>query len=725
MRTYRFAGFIALLTIIGGTATASQPMADVDRLMAAGKLWVTVNYFHPSLASKPIDWDQALIGAIPRIRAAATPETFAAAIHEMLSPLDNPAARVLMPTDAGVAAGLGFAAIELRGDGVLLARTGVTPADPVQTGEEFYRLLPRAAAVVLDTRAGLPHPWLLGPGAFSTKPVVMPGLRFRLHNGLRPDRGGWASPYYSAIVTRDAAPVPPSPSARDVPVVFLVPDERYVPALAAALQDAGNGYVVAVRSVGGTSFRPPGTNYRQLLTDGIRVDLPVAEVAHADGTTGLCVDRIAEGDPLEAALTFAQRPFRSECRRPLGTSGPVQQRVNPPHDLTPLPPEEYRLLAAFRVWGVFEYLFPYRDLMAEDWELALRQAIPRLLDASTPIAYHLAMSELVAKTQDSHATISSAVLADHFGDATPGIALRTVDGTPVVTTVLPDVKGVNPGDVVIAVDGQPASARLTELSRYIAASTPQALLRDATDRLLRGRDGSQVAVMLRDAGNHEKTVSLTRARGAERLLARGALPERIRLLNNNVGYIDLRQITQGEIDGAFERLKDTVGIIFDMRGYPLNTRFGIARWLAREPEITWARVRRRVLFSPASATIDEVTSRSTLQLDPKRHYAGPTVMLIDERAQSQSEETGLVLRAANGTRFVGSPTAGANGDSTAFQVPGGIYVSLTGQGVTYPDGRQLQRVGLIPDVAVAPTLRGIREGRDEVLERAVQVILRR
>jgi hypothetical protein len=31
----------------------------------------------------------------------------------------------------------------------------------------------------------------------------------------------------------------------------------------------------------------------------------------------------------------------------------------------------------------------------------------------------------------------------------------------------------------------------------------------------------------------------------------------------------------------------------------------------------------------------------------------------------------------------------------------------------------LQRVGLLPDIEVKPTIQGIREGRDEVQERAI------
>jgi C-terminal processing protease CtpA/Prc len=59
---------------------------------------------------------------------------------------------------------------------------------------------------------------------------------------------------------------------------------------------------------------------------------------------------------------------------------------------------------------------------------------------------------------------------------------------------------------------------------------------------------------------------------------------------------------------------------------------------------------------------------------------------------------------------------------TNLSIPGGTYVSFTGQGVWHADGRQLQRLGLQPAVEVRPTLAGIRAGRDEVLEKAVEYL---
>jgi C-terminal processing protease CtpA/Prc len=103
----------------------------------------------------------------------------------------------------------------------------------------------------------------------------------------------------------------------------------------------------------------------------------------------------------------------------------------------------------------------------------------------------------------------------------------------------------------------------------------------------------------------------------------------------------------------------------------------------------------------------------------RQKYHGKTILLIDERTMSQAEHTGLFFKAANNTTFVGSPTAGTNGESSRVLLPGGITASFTRVDVRHADGRQLQRVGLIPDIAVKPTIAGIRAARDEVLERTL------
>ncbi len=99
-------------------------------------------------------------------------------------------------------------------------------------------------------------------------------------------------------------------------------------------------------------------------------------------------------------------------------------------------------------------------------------------------------------------------------------------------------------------------------------------------------------------------------------------------------------------------------------------------------------------------------------------------MLIDGRTTGEAEHTGLYLEAANNTAFVGSASAGCDGETDSFVVPGGVTIAFSSKDVRHPNGGKLQRLGLQPAENVSPTIAGIRAGRDEVLERAVEYVSR-
>lgn len=105
------------------------------------------------------------------------------------------------------------------------------------------------------------------------------------------------------------------------------------------------------------------------------------------------------------------------------------------------------------------------------------------------------------------------------------------------------------------------------------------------------------------------------------------------------------------------------------------------------------------------------------------HYSGKVVILVDEVSQSQAEYTSRAFRSASGAKIVGSTTAGADGNVSQIPLPGGLRSMISGIGVFYPDGKPTQRIGIIPDVGLKPTIAGIRAGRDEVLEAAIRQIL--
>ena len=82
----------------------------------------------------------------------------------------------------------------------------------------------------------------------------------------------------------------------------------------------------------------------------------------------------------------------------------------------------------------------------------------------------------------------------------------------------------------------------------------------------------------------------------------------------------------------------------------------------------------------------------------------------------------MAFRTAPKATVIGSTTAGADGNVTKFMLPGGVSTMITGIGVYYPNGKETQRIGIIPDIEIKPSIKGITDNKDELLEKAIELI---
>jgi C-terminal processing protease CtpA/Prc len=82
----------------------------------------------------------------------------------------------------------------------------------------------------------------------------------------------------------------------------------------------------------------------------------------------------------------------------------------------------------------------------------------------------------------------------------------------------------------------------------------------------------------------------------------------------------------------------------------------------------------------------------------------------------------MAFQTAPDLTVIGSITAGADGNVSSIYLPGGILTLISGIGVFYPDGRETQRKGIKIDITVRPTIEGIKNGKDELLEKAIEII---
>ncbi len=704
---------------------------------------------HPALAAGTVDWDGAFTTAALAVDGSSPAAAYRDVAAAMLAAIGDPATTVPPPVEeqAGSARSRGRrprpaptaptaepAKVELirpLADGILLVDLpGYERAHGVRaTAPELLAKLPAARAglkgLVVDLRFGDGESSWAALGALADAArflvphrVVAPGTRWRAYHGYPPQRGASSGGYWAGFVSTPGGTFEPDGAGGDWRLVFLVDEDATLPDLGWALVGAGEARVV------GTKALREG--------DQLAFGVPIGEglTARVRGWEGL-------GRPLEVTVvpppSGGNDPAMAEAVKLLGQVWdvplpytpppvPLEGRRDDPYAEPRLPDAGKRLLAGCRAWGVIRYFYPYLGLIG-DWDGAFRESLPELFAAADEDAYARAVLRLLAHVADGHTRASDYPAVERLlGAAWPALRLDVVEGQAVVAAVDPSLQGVAVGDVVKSVDGEPMAARMERLAPFIAAATEGNHRWRAARAATGGALGTKAVMELESANGTVRRVELERV--APWLPPRPA-EKPWRRLQPRIGYTDLNHLQFGEVNEMLADLADTDALVLDMRGYP-NGVFWI---LASQLNVR----RNRIAATFRGIALDPWTFESraeggengyffeqSMGLPDGEPYRGKVVMLINERAQSQAEHTGLFIEQATDVTFVGSPTSGSNGDITSFPLPGGIWVRFSGHDVRHADGRQLQRVGLQPHVPAAPTIRGLREGRDEVLEKAVE-----
>ena len=746
--------FLITLGALGGASQdAGRPEAEsirIQRLTELAKVWGTVKFFHPFLAYRSdIDWDRALVDAIPKVNKARSAEEFASALNGMLATLDDPSTRASVKAQAGKSsdATVSSTPITLEGDVLMIdanaAGRAIATANN-RMGEligKTREMSPQAKSVILDMRspedAGDEVAYFLNFYVTSVLPAIidrkitLSASRYRMHNGYAPQTGGTSGGYFSGLVTETPSTLAGTAS-KSPRLILLVNDLDLLAPTLAGLQASGAAFVIhdgqpkGLGGAGASSMR---------LSQNVTVQIRRTELVNSDGTIGFTPDAVAPaGRAIDVARRLiAENKFDSIREKTTPANATQISQTDKAYPEMEFPSNEYRLLALFRFWNVINFFFPYKHLTDKPWAEVLPKYIPKFEQNQNSGDYQLTVSEMVAEMQDSHGGVRPpsvpSKLGERLGLFYPGVATRFVGDDLMVWYVADKNAGVVVGDVVTAIDGETVSSYSQKLGRYYAHSTPQALRRSLQWPILRGGKDTKVTLTLRDLRGKTRDVALTRSlAGSDPIWSQAEKKEPKQpvfgVLSSGYGYVDLVRLTVGDVDKMFEAIMKTPGTIFDMRGYPQGTAWAIAPRLTARKGVTGALFTRPILMGD-QADFTDGTNFSFAQKLPESSgeiYKGKVVMLIDENAISQSEHTALFFEAATDVTFIGTPTVGANGDVTRMTLPGNLSVGFSGHDVRHADGRQLQRVGIQPHLTVRPTVKGVVAGKDEVLEAAIKFL---
>jgi len=409
-----------------------------------------------------------------------------------------------------------------------------------------------------------------------------------------------------------------------------------------------------------------------------------------------------------------------------GVGNPVFSQEQP-YATHPAPDAGFRLLALFRFWNIIQYWFPYRDVMDEDWGTVLEEFIPLVLEPLDGNEYRLAMIKLTARVHDSHANLWSDInLRPPTGTDEVPVFVRSVEDRFVVFGYSHETQGpatgLEVGDAIHRVDGIAVETLVDSLSAYYGVSNEATLLRDIGRSLTRGFGPAMLGGVGPDGAFEFSATRMPRTQLDLSPGYRHDLPgSTFQMLDEDVAYLKLSSVVAASAASYIQQAQGAEVLVIDIRNYPSEfVVFALGQHLVSAPT-DFAR------FTVADPTNPGAfTWTNPVSLTPRApHFDGDVVILVDEVSQSQAEYTTMAFRVAPDAIVVGSTTAGADGNVSNIPLPGDLRSMISGIGVFYPDRTPTQRIGIIPDLVVRPTIAGIREGRDEVLEAGVSNALGR
>lgn len=728
---------------------ADQPDPDLDRIAkhtaAFTRLHGYVRFFHPSDEAAGIDWERFVVHGMDRVLETRDEDELASVLGELFLPI-APTLKIthgghpqtLEPTPPGAEAEV--VAWQHHGIGLsswtLYSSTRVNRPGMLG-GSDLTRIIQEVPAVAVrgrhvrlrarvraEVEQGMGNARLtltaMGAGgpAFSDemedRPITDPEWREYEVRGRIPDHATGAlvggAFWGSGRAWFDAFELAVS---GDGEIWTEVPLQN--PGFEAGADEGLAGWIPMTPNPQSLAVTPdPENAFRGATSVRVEVNEPDRLFAtHPD--LGEAVDAPI-GAGLRVHLPIA---LASVDQRTLPPAGPERlirleaELAEVDLDARGLGDRALRLANVATAWAVFQHFFPYHEEIEAEWEVLLEPTLREAAAADSDLAYLQALQRLVAALEDGHGSVSHPSLV---AEASLPVRVGWVE-EKVVVTAASDGSPFRPGDIVVALDGVAAEQVLAE-TMQLRSGSPGYRQHLALRAFGRGTAGEEVELLVR-RGDDERVHRVQREPGPP---PEEATLDPITEVADGIYYVDLRRAGMATIEPRLEELSAARGVVFDVRGYPQGDAHLVLYHLADEP-VQWAKMCIPLTIHPdRSPQPDCPLSAGGVQQPRAPRFQGEAVFLTNTAAMSYGETfMGIVSHYELGA-IVGEPTGGVNGNQNWMYLPGEIRINWTGMRVVRHDGSRHYGVGHPPTLPVEPTLEGVKEGRDELLDRAVELV---
>lgn len=407
---------------------------------------------------------------------------------------------------------------------------------------------------------------------------------------------------------------------------------------------------------------------------------------------------------------------------------------------TPIEPE--LAIATFdSAWSIVHRTHFDPEFEGVDWMAVREELRPRAEITASLEDLRALLQDMIGRIGLSHFALIEEDAVDALrtdgetGDAEPGLSVRLVGDDVLVWKVRTgsagDLAGVRPGWKLLRVGERDLVEAVTRAREHEEGKHLEIMIWSFAESLLRGREGSQVELVLLDGSDTERELTLERETAPGVLNQFGNLPPmrattthelveyeglRIGVIHFNIWLVPV----MADFERALDLYRDADGLIIDLRGNIGGVgamAMGMAGHLLDE-KATLGVMRTRTTSLDFRVN-PRITNAAGERIQP---FGGPLAILQDPMSMSTSEIFAQGLQTLGRARVFGETSGGAALPSHLTRLPSGDVLQHAFADFVDPEGTRLEGRGVVPDESVPLTRADLLAGRDAPRAAALQWI---
>lgn len=386
--------------------------------------------------------------------------------------------------------------------------------------------------------------------------------------------------------------------------------------------------------------------------------------------------------------------------------------------------QEEKIMGIIKTWTIVKYFYVHPELCSIDWENSLGKYLELAQKTSSDEEYYILIQEMMATLNDSHVSIFHPSILDFSQIFVAPVNFEYIENKVIITALDSSIQSnINLGDEIISIDGLTIAEILEKAKKTVSSSNNQGLIATVINPgYFVGAEGSVMKLgIIKEA--EQEIIELSRNTYIFQFMGFGDNREESKIDENNIGYLNLAFLTDAhQLETELMRMQNTKALIIDLR--------------KSYPTADYNRFLQMLCTKKSKIKIDEVPVISANNKDARQtqisnyeiipdtsfNYHKPIVVLIDKTMISRPEDVAIALKSFQNVIFVGEQTQGTDGEMTKIYLPGDGETSFTGQVIRFGSGENFQSIGILPDIKVQRTIDGVKENKDEILEKALNIL---